>query len=581
MFCNKCGNQLNDDAKFCWACGNSVAPAAASPEAEEVIAAPTLEPEIPVMQESSVEPVIQQPAYEPPVWSTPVEPEQPKKPRKKWMPFAIIGGAIAAVAAIVLTLFLTGVFDSDEVRLYKAIGKTTKAFAETSDAMDMPDFQYIQKENAYSAEFGFAMNEFPEYEEVCGLGIRGSMDYNLPGKKLGLILTPSYGSVDLLNVEMKLDNNMFYLGAPEITGNSFYSLNTETLFMDLSNLGGDVNGLENIRINFFELLQILSENTAFSEEDLEKVLKAAEELIKSIEAEKIGAEEITVNGYDLKCDEYEVVITKDALLDYYEVVLNIMADMDMTDTMTKLCESLNLPEEAMEQMNITSTEIDTDELMEALDEMLSQIGDIELTFYLNDGYVMAVVYELELEDAVIEFELNIGGGDNYVDDLSLTMSAGGESFVLESSGNHAGKNGKYTDETKLYFKDSGTTMTFLTSSLSFDSKKSSDNFQWTLDMDDFASVVINIAGNMSYDSKSMTMDLNDISFTQYGEELFAFSLYYKLGEYDDKIQIDESVELLKLSENEIAAEINALGEKVQEWAMGMMDQVPELLELLN
>ena len=207
--------------------------------------------------------------------------------------------------------------------------------------------------------------------------------------------------------------------------------------------------------------------------------------------------------------------------------------------------------------------------------------DIELTFYLNDGYVMAVVYELELEDAVIEFELNIGGGDNYVDDLSLTMSAGGESFVLESSGNHAGKNGKYTDETKLYFKDSGTTMTFLTSSLSFDSKKSSDNFQWTLDMDDFASVVINIAGNMSYDSKSMTMDLNDISFTQYGEELFAFSLYYKLGEYDDKIQIDESVELLKLSENEIAAEINALGEKGQEWAMGLMDQVPELLELLN
>jgi hypothetical protein len=79
----------------------------------------------------------------------------------------------------------------------------------------------------------------------------------------------------------------------------------------------------------------------------------------------------------------------------------------------------------------------------------------------------------------------------------------------------------------------------------------------------------------------MTMDLNDISFTQYGEELFAFSLYYKLGEYDDKIQIDESVELLKLSENEIAAEINALGEKVQEWAMGMMDQIPELLELLN
>ncbi len=580
MFCNKCGTQLSDNAKFCWACGASAAPAAATPEAEEVIAPPTLEPEVPVMQENPVEPVIQQPVYAQPVWEAPVQPEQPKKPRKKWVPFAIIGGAVAAVAAIILALFLTGVFDSDEIRLYKAIGKTSKAFAEVSDTMGMPDFKYIQDENAYSAEFGFVLNELQGYEEVCGLGITGSLDFNLPDKKLGMTLTPSYGSVDLLNVEMKLDNNMFYLGSPEITGNSFYSCNTETLFMDLSNLGGDMDGLENVRINMFELLQILSEDTAFSEKDLEKIVKAAEDLIKSIEADKVGTEEITVNGYDLKCDEYEVVITKDALLDYYEVVLNTMMDMDMSATLTKICESLNLPEEAMEEMNVTTTEIDTDEMMDALEEALDQIGDIELTVYLNDGYVMAVIFELELEDAVIEFELNIGGGDNYVDDLSLSMSAGGESMVLESTGNHSGKNGKFTDETKLYFKDSGTTMTFLTSTLSFDSKKSGDNYQWTLDMDDIASLVINMSGNVSYDSKSMTMDLNDIRFTQYGEDLFAFSMYYKLGEFVDEIQVDESVELLKLPENEIANEINALSENVQEWAMGMASQVPELLELL-
>jgi hypothetical protein len=167
-----------------------------------------------------------------------------------------------------------------------------------------------------------------------------------------------------------------------------------------------------------------------------------------------------------------------------------------------------------------------------------------------------------------------------VDDLSVSMSANGTTMKLESTGNHTGKNGKFTDETKLHVKNANMKQTILTSSMTFDSKKSGDNFQWTMDMEEMAGLVIDVSGNVSYDSKSMTMDLDEVSFSQYGDDMIAFSLYYKLGKYNDNIKVNKSVELLKLSENEIMEEFEKLSGNIEEWAMGLAEKAPELLELI-
>lgn len=575
MLCNNCGKELSENAKFCWSCGASIAPAA------ETVAEPQAPvEEIPLIQEAPAEavnetPVYEAPVYEEPAWSAPAEPAQPKKKRKMWIPFAILGVAIAATAAILLTLFFTGFFDSDNSKLTKAIEKSFDAFAEAGEGLNMPQFQYIQEDSAYSAEFGFVLNNIQGYEELRGLGLSAAMDWNLPAKKLDLTLSPSYGSVDLLDVEMKIDNNMAYLGSPQITGDCFYSFNTETLFSDLSRLGADVEGMEDVRINLFELLQILGENMMFSEDNQNKLTKAADKLYDSIEAKKTGSSEITVNGHELNCDEYQAVVKKEAVLEYCKAVLEMMTTTDMTGMVTKLCESLNVP---AEMMNFNASEVDTDEILENLEEALDEYGDIELTFYLKDGYVMSVVFDINFEDTVLECVLNIGGSDNYVDDLSLSLTADGQTILLESTGNHTGKNGKFTDETKLYVKGQGFSMRIMNSSLSFDSKQSGDNIQWTIGV---PTVTINVSGNLTYDTKSMSLDLNDISITQSGEELLAFSLFYQLGEYEESIQVTDSLELLKLSEDELKAELTAFTESAEQWAMGMADRIPELLDLLG
>jgi hypothetical protein len=76
------------------------------------------------------------------------------------------------------------------------------------------------------------------------------------------------------------------------------------------------------------------------------------------------------------------------------------------------------------------------------------------------------------------------------------------------------------------------------------------------------------------------VDLNDIGITQSGEELLAFSIYYGVDEYAESVQVEDSLELLKLSEDEINEELTALGEKFEQWAMGMADQIPELLGMI-
>lgn len=553
MFCKNCGKELSDNAKFCNACGAETMPT----PAENVCA-----------EQSIPAPVLEQPLQTAP---------EVVAPRKAVPPVAIIIGAVAAVAVLVLTLLLTGVFDSDSTRVFKALEKSGKAFEHAAEALDLPDLKYIQADKAYSVDFGFQINEVYGAEEINDLGLTGSADFSLSDKKMGMTLTPSYGSVELLNMQMKLDNNMLYLNIPEITGETGYSMNTETVFQDVSRFTEIPEELADVRINVMELMRIMDEKMMYTKEDQKKVDEAIVALLKSIEAEKTDSGEITVNGNDMKCDQYHVVVPEHSLRDYFSVLANIMAEKNVAQAMREAYIAMNIP---TEEMDFSDLEMGTDEIMDELDDMLNALGDIELEVYLKGGYVMAVIFEADMDGEEVEFVLNIGGGENYVDDLSLTVSDDYTTIVMESSGNHAAKGGAFTDETVMYVKEDGEKYVILDSSLSFDTKSKAENFEWTLDMDESADMALDICGSVTFTGSSMTVDLTDICISEYGQELADLSVYYQVDPYSDNIQIPGTVELLKLSENEILEEIEALSARVETWAMGLLDKIPELQYLL-
>ena len=553
MFCKICGKELSDNAKFCNACGAETMPT----PAENVCA-----------EQSIPAPVLEQPLQTAP---------EVVAPRKAVPPVAIIIGAVAAVAVLVLTLLLTGVFDSDSTRVFKALEKSGKAFEHAAEALDLPDLKYIQADKAYSVDFGFQINEVYGAEEISDLGLTGSADFSLSDKKMGMTLTPSYGSVELLNMQMKLDNNMLYLNIPEITGETGYSMNTETVFQDVSRFTEVPEELADVRINVMELMRIMDEKMMYTKEDQKKVDEAIVALLKSIEAEKTDSGEITVNGNDMKCDKYHVVVPEHSLRDYFSVLANIMAEKNVAQAMREAYIAMNIP---TEEMDFSDLEMGTDEIMDELDDMLNELGDIELEVYLKGGYVMAVIFETDMDGERVEFVLNIGGGENYVDDLSLTVSDDYTTIVMESSGNHAAKGGAFTDETVMYVKEDGEKYVVLDSSLSFDTKSKAENFEWTLDMEESADMALDICGSVTFTGSSMTVDLTDICISEYGQELVDLSVYYQVDPYSDNIQIPGTVELLKLSEDEILEEIEALSARVETWAMGLLDKIPELQYLL-
>ena len=356
-------------------------------------------------------------------------------------------------------------------------------------------------------------------------------------------------------------------------------VNTKTLGADLAALIPDAEGLEDLNFNIFELVKILEESLTIDEA---KLKEANENLVKAIEAEKVGSEEMEINGNDIDCDHYEVVIPQDAMEDYVKAIVELMGDVNYAGMVEDILRAIGCPEEALEEVRYELESMDTteafEEVEEVLVEVLDMVGDIELDVYLDGGYIMAVVYEFEVEGVEVELILNLGGGDNYVDDLSLRVVVGEEGeVILSSSGNHSGKDGKFTDKTTLKTKAGGMKMTLMTSEMSFKSGKG-DNFQWTLDMDEIASTVVEVNGSITFGEKSAEYSFDEITISQYGDELATIGVEYKIGPFKDNIKVSDTVEILKLSQDKMMEEVQKLGENVQDWAMGLENKIPELIE---
>ena len=106
MFCEKCGNKLNDTDKFCMKCGTPVRPEVPQPEEQAPVNSQP-EEQAPVNpQPEEQAPVNSQPEQQPPVYPQAVQPA-PKKPMSKGAKRAILFTCIgvAAVALFLILLF--------------------------------------------------------------------------------------------------------------------------------------------------------------------------------------------------------------------------------------------------------------------------------------------------------------------------------------------------------------------------------------------------------------------------------------------------------------------------------------------
>lgn len=564
MFCGNCGQQLKDDAKFCHGCGAAVGAA-----------------ETPVQNGNTTD-VITGVGAGNGVGNGAGGGNRVRRTRKKkknliWIPIA----AAALVLVVLVGILVGSLLGSDSAKLVKAITKSANAYTEAAEKMGVPDLSYIAKDKAYSADVAVKIYEVDGDNSMAGIGARMEMDVSLPKREIGVSATPFFGSADLMTASMKMDNEKIYVGSPELTGDTFYMINTESLGADLNNLGAGVPELEEFGFNLFDIVEQIEKISAQNEKAGEELKKAFAEFVKAIEVDKTGTEEVEINGNDLKCTVYEVVITEDAMADLVDAFEDIYKDMDNVEDYLVIFESMGLPEEAIAEMQyeleyeMEYAAEDVEEMFDGLREAVDMLRDVELEVYVNDGYVVGAVYDQRIDGTRVEITLNLGGGENYVDDLSLRINADGGELTISSNGNHTGEGGEFTDAFMMAFAEYDYEYPVLYTYLRYEPKAKADNFQLDINTSDVSML---LRGQVTTTSDSISMSLDEVSVFEYDYNLMYIGLDCNIGKYQaSSIKTRNAIELGKMNEEQLMHEMEKIEENAMEWAEKLMAEVPELM----
>lgn len=577
MLCLQCGKEISDGAKFCPHCGAAAAASAPNPATTPESGAGTGSYTYAYgSSTSSSAGVGSAPA------SPPSPPEDTGKRGKKGF---IIGGAVAAVAvvAVLLVVLVSNLFTSPKGQVEKAIAKSLSAYASAGEKIDFPDMAELTQDKSVSQSFSMELNSINsglvgyDLSSLQGLGLRLSGGYDQKGRRADGELAAFWGDNEIASFVMAVDDNVLSFASPQFTGGEAYGLDTETLGADLARLGVEDEDIDvsSISFNLFDL----AEQTAPSQqsEEMERELaKAAARLGGAIEVEKAGKKTIEVNGASVNAAAYLVTIPEEAMEEYADALSDAMAQMDSQEQSRKLLRAIGLDEDTINSMMPDMTGIDAyGEVFDALKEMLRAMGDLELEVYLDGGYVCAVEYSKEQNGSRLELGLYLGGGDSYVDDFSLRIAVDNEEVLMESTGNHSGKGGEFTDETTLRVRSGGSTLFRISSDLSYRPDGGADNFEWRLNMNNAAS--LKMAGRLSTGKRSMVFQLDDVTLTAAGMEICSLSVDYEVGPYRNGAEAPLAgptllggMELDELDELYYEIEYYA-----QEWLYDVMALIPE------
>lgn len=526
MFCENCGTKLEPGARTCPFCGASVPGgwrrSAGSPDESGFSApAPSRDTVDPVWETAS-------PAYS-------GGPEPPKKSRKG----LFIGiAAIAVLCAAAAAFFL---FPSNpKTQLRRAVEKSAAAYAEALEANPLIGSRGVEN---YERGQGLSLeitrvsdmldSAFLDMDFLQGMGLRLSGEISRSSRRMAGSAVLFYQDEDLLHAQFGLEDTLGKLSIPELFDGQALAFDTTTLGEELARLG--MTGTEELSFDFFGFLD--------SAETGEPDGKAFQDFLDAVEVSKDGRGNRAINGAQLSCDTYRVFIPKEALEDYLQAAAEIAAN----------------------PYSSASVQWGT---------RISQ--DIELTVYVHDGYVSGVLWSGEIEGEACTCKLFLGGGNDYVDDLSLELRDESMAVLLSSSGSHAGRNGLWADSTTLRIQDNGLTIFTASSDFSYDENRSGgDNLTWTLSAGDFTLAAKGSAGT---GDGILYVSLDDISVQAYGGiELLGLKAELQAGPYAGTHSVSgQRVLLSDMTPEELELWAVRIAENAQAWVRGLGDKIPAL-----
>ena len=586
MFCKKCGSALRENAKFCGSCGAVVEVAESSYTAPVENATPYTAPvqqnagnTVPVKKAGkaadfgknaakvagSAAKVAGNAAKAAGNAASKVSlgnlgSKLPKN--KKLLP--IIGGAVAVVLVVVLLVSL--LLGGPAATVTKAFAKSVGAFTSVADDMKLPDLAAIAESKKFNQEVRV---EFTD-GDLEGMGIRATFAFNQSGKEAAVVVAPYFEGTDLITGQIKLEGSKIYAGCPELMDKTYIMVDTKTLGADLADK--DLDGMEDLSFNIFELIDQLESATALTKDQQKAIEKANAALVKAIEVEKDKKKDIKINGKKIGVTLYDVVIPQDAMEDYLDVLEDVVKDMD-PEVAIEILEDNGFP---VDEMGLSMNNDMWLESIDYLKDLVDEIGDLELSVGINDGYVVYLQWAPEVDGEEFEINIMIGGGDNYVDDFSLEYLYGDGNYggTITASGNHAMKKGEFTDETVVVEVWKGDEEETLVSEMTWKPSGKSDNFEWILEVDGDK---LEIEGTLKCSKDSLTITLPEMNVM--GEDL---SLTYTLGAFKaPSVKVGTTMKFADMDEDDLMDLAEMIEENRSEWYEMMEDEYPEIVEIME
>lgn len=550
MTCRNCGREIIDGSVFCPHCGTTQAPA----------------PESPVQGAA-------------PPW------EGPEGGGKKKKTGLLIGIGAAVVAVIALAaVFAGGLFASPKKQVEKAFVKSAAAYVQAGKKLDLPDMEQWRKDQKITQNMGLELesinSELIGYDlsALSGLGVGMLTSYSGADRWASCELRGWWGDDELLDLSVKADGGALYFNSPQLTGDTHYGVNTETLGADLTAMTGD-DSMEDLSFNFFDLVELALEKT--DQEKLERDLKEANKVLwEQAQVKKTGAKTLSVNGTETKTAAYQVTISQGALNQYVGSLKTALAALDYYGLYEEMFQSMGMPREAVQDFLDQLESADPySELADGLRDIVDELGDVELEVCLSGGYVSAVEYEGELYRSDVSIDLYLGGGEEYVDDLSLTVEMDGGAIEVKSSGDHGLKSGVFTDETTVRVKDSGASLARVTSDMTLDPSKKEDNLQWKLGVDSsgLSVCVLDMAGDVYWGRDQLTLNPVRISVRAMGAEVCTLSFSYHVENSAAAGTVENPGIITQMSEDELQHVALDVQSRAEAWASEMQEMMTSRL----
>ena len=605
MFCINCGTQLDDRSKFCPYCGADLSCVPSSEPNEDQQTVYQTE-----YQYTPRQPV-QQPQYQPPKqqYQPPVQPPyqpvayQPmsshtaapkKKKRKKGLAIGLTVFFVLLLAAAAAFMFVTGVFAGPNVKVGNAITKSADAYVKAAKFLPDIDLSGLKESKSYSADLTAKLMEINidsyEYADMLtmleGASVNISNDFHLEERDFSLSVSPALGSAKLLTAKAALRDNYFYAACPDILGDTVYGADTETIGKDLQNLGATVDGLEDIGFNVFDIIEELRpllEELKFTDEEKDTLKAAALSMFAEAEIEKVGKDEVDVNGTDIECEEYFVVIPEDAVADLFDVLQDILRETDYEDLaeeiaqilLSSVCHNKETVDEIMSDMDFSELN-NTNAAFDAIEDVLKELEDLEFTLYLKDGYVMSVFWEDSLYDTDFEVTADFGGDGEYADTLGLEAVINDDLTVtLESVGDHSARDGSFTDESSIEVEFDGDSI-----KVGFETEYDPESGEFSVNFGAMGMLDVTIEGIFTGGENTLELTLDKVAVEAMGEKVITAGLSFTLGTYEKRVSMSDPVLISTLTEDDLLEIAEEIESQAYSWALDLVAEYPELLEFV-